>query len=185
MSTGGILSGPAIREAVRLGEIEIDPFVPEHLNPASYDVTLGEGVLEYVTRYLLDSSKKNPTVELKIEEEGLVVHPGRLYLMHTRERIFTRGFVPVLDGKSSLGRLGLMIHVTAGYGDPGFDGQYTLEVTSVAYPVRIFAGMRIGQMRFHMLFGEQQQYAGNYTGETALGPVASRSWKQFEERQNR
>jgi dCTP deaminase len=84
----------------------------------------------------------------------------------------------VLDGKSSLGRLGVSVHATAGFGDPGFDGQWTLEVTCVL-PVRLYAGMRVAQVRFHAVQGEVQQYAGNYV-EHATGPVASRSWRQFK-----
>jgi len=99
--------------------------------------------------------------------------------MHTAERVFSNRFVPVLDGKSSIGRLGICVHLTAGYGDPGFNGQYTLEVTTV-YPVRVYPRMRFCQMRFHMIEGEVQQYTGNYTGGSAMGPVASRCWKQFQ-----
>lgn len=95
--------------------------------------------------------------------------------------------MPVLDGKSSIGRLGVQVHVTAGYGDPGFDGQYTLEVTSV-YPVRVYPGMRFCQMRFHTRdLGDQTVlkgpllYAGSYEGETSRGPVPSMIWRQFEE----
>jgi dCTP deaminase len=103
--------------------------------------------------------------------------------MHTAERIVTDSFVPVLDGKSSLGRLFMQVHATAGYGDPGFDGQYTLEVT-VTQPVVIYAGMRFCQIRFHTLVGFQRtsyQAKGHYIGPLAEGPVASMSWKQFAE----
>ena len=88
--------------------------------------------------------------------------------------------VPVLDGKSSLARLFVSVHATAGYGDAGFDGQYTLEVT-VTHPIVVFAGMRIAQIRFHTMHGEVGKlYSGNYTGETSKGAVASRAYKQFE-----
>jgi dCTP deaminase len=93
--------------------------------------------------------------------------------MHTLERVWTRRFVAVLDGKSSLGRLGVSIHQTAGYGDPGFDGHYTLEMTTI-YPVRLRVGMRVAQMRFHEPVGETLTYAGRYTGLNAVGPVAAR-----------
>lgn len=206
-----ILTGRAIAQEVEAGGIEIDPFDDRQLNPASYDVRLGDKVCVYTsvvfptpydlgdTRcnvltgmhftpsqaqgYSLDSKERQPTLEYRIGEEGWVLRPNILYLMHTAERIHTTKFVPVLDGKSSIGRLGVQIHVTAGYGDPGFDGQYTLEVVCV-HPVRLYAGMRIGQMRFHQTIGEPVDYRerGHYTGrEAAMGAVPSYSYKQFEE----
>jgi dCTP deaminase len=180
-----ILTGPEILRQVKLGEIEIDPFVPEHVNPASVDLTLGREIMEYDVpeecgrrRNWLDAREKNPTFTHMMGERYLL-EPGRLYLMHTIERVCAKKFVPVLDGKSSLARLGVSIHATAGFGDPGFDGQWTLEVTCVL-PVRLYAGMRVAQMRFHAVQGEVEQYAGNYVGEASRGPVASRSWRQFK-----
>jgi dCTP deaminase len=116
-----------------------------------------------------------------MSEHGFHIEPGRLYLMHTRERICTRKYVPIIDGKSSIGRLGVLVHVTAGYGDPGFDGQYTLEVTSIAHTVVLYPGMRIAQMRFHAIQGDVADYQerGSYTGADAVGPVRSASWRQF------
>lgn len=173
-----ILTGPAILSAVRAGDIEIEPFSNEQLNPASYDLRLGKQVLLYEDAAIMDSKKEHRTRRLTIDDDGFVLHPDTLYLMHTEERIFTGNYVPVIDGKSSIGRLGISIHQTAGYGDPGFDGQYTLEVTSLHY-VRLYAGMRIAQIRFHALLGGVVQYDGNYKESTAMGPVASRSWRQF------
>ena len=183
-----ILTGPEIRRQVELGNIEIDPFVPEHLNPASVDLTLGNDVATYSPLSVLgasgtfveflDSKREYFLEHHHIPDPGFLIRPGQLYLMHTVERVCSKKFVPVLDGKSSLGRLGVSVHVTAGFGDPGFDGQWTLEITCVL-PVRLYAGMRVAQMRFHAVQGEIEQYAGNYSGETARGPVASRSWRQF------
>ncbi len=185
-----ILTGPAIRDQVQRGTIEIDPYVPEHVNPASVDLTLGDEVLIYNHVYEgigfpspvwngeLDAKKENPTKSGKIGDNGIKLYPNQLYLMHTVERVCAKNFVCVHDGKSSLGRLGVSIHQTAGYGDPFFDGQYTMEVTCVL-PVRLYAGMRIAQIRFHTVHGEIEKYVGNYRGETARGPVASKSWKQF------
>jgi dCTP deaminase len=102
--------------------------------------------------------------------------------MHTRERIWTEKFVPIVDGKSSIGRLFIQIHATAGYGDPGYDGEYTLEVI-VQHPVRVYAGMRIGQIRFHTLEGEVEKtykVTGSYKDEAAQGAVASKAWRQFK-----
>jgi len=89
--------------------------------------------------------------------------------------------VPVIDGKSSIGRLFIAMHITAGYGDTGFNGQYTLEVTAV-HPVIVYPGMRFCQMRFHTTVGEVLDYANcdsHYTGANAMGPVASQAYKQF------
>jgi dCTP deaminase len=188
----GILSGPAIEQAVKYGSIRIDPFNLEQLNPVSYDLTLGRQVAVYVgwadrwkgfvdqpLNHVLDAHEKPKIETHEIGEEGFVLRPGFGYLMHTEESIWTDTYVPVIDGKSSLGRLFVQIHSTAGYGDPGYLGQYTLEVT-VTHPVRLYAGMRIAQIRFHTIKGPIKLYKGNYTGEDARGPVASKTWKQFE-----
>lgn len=129
----------------------------------------------------LDVKEELRTQGFTISDKGWVLLPGILYLMHTRERIYTERYVPILDGKSSIGRLGVVVHLTAGYGDPGFDGQYTLEVTTV-HPVRVYAGMRFCQMRFHSLIGDHISYKdkGHYKGEDACGPVASKAFTQFE-----
>jgi dCTP deaminase len=174
-----ILSDSAILAAVKCGDIEIDPFDPARLNPVSYDLALGNEVLSYETMYGLDAKKEPRVQRSTILDHGFICYPGHGYLMHTVERVHTKKYVPVLDGKSSIGRLFMKIHETAGYGDPGFDGQYTLEVT-VVHPLRVYPGMRIAQMRFHTILGEVQKlYAGNYTGEAAKGPVPSRAWRQF------
>jgi dCTP deaminase len=133
--------------------------------------------------FVLDVKGEPETVAFKIDpEKGWVLKPGIGYLMHTRERIWTKKFVPIVDGKSSIGRLFLLIHFTAGYGDPNFDGQYTLEVSAL-HPVKVYPGMRIGQIRFHTIEGElAKPYNGNYVGDSAQGAVASRAWKQFSTR---
>lgn len=198
----GILTDTMIAQGVEDGVIRIDPYEKKHLNPASYDLTLGDQVKVYkkwVETYrnepqprTQDGSRFHPlegVLDIKEEPEvesfkidsksGWVLKPGIGYLMHTRERIWTKKYVPIVDGKSSIGRLFILIHATAGFGDPGFDGQYTLEVL-VQHPVRVYPGMRIGQIRFHTMHGDlTNPYAGNYVKETAMGPVASRAWKQF------
>lgn len=124
-----------------------------------------------------DTKTELEVLKYKIDPElGWVLNPGISYLMHTAESVRTDRFVPILDGKSSIGRLFIQVHVTAGFGDPGFSGQYTLEVTS-EFPVRVYPGMRICQMRFHTIEGEIQTYqqTGHYTGELACGPVGSKA----------
>lgn len=194
----GILTGPEILKQVKLGSIEIDPFDTTRINPASYDLALGDSVSVYaaVTSYVyyskdlsgrglvpkitgvLDSKAQQEIRTFKIGSNGWVLKPGIGYLMHTKERVKSTLFNPVLDGKSSIGRLFIKVHETAGYGDIGFDGQYTLEVTAV-HPVIVYAGMRICQIRFHTVKGDIQPYHGNYTGSDAQGAIGSKSWKQF------
>lgn len=189
----GILSGEAIRCAVKAGTIEIDPFRQEQLNPVSYDLRLGRGVKVYkqVADWgggsfeandwsPIDAASDNPVLDLEMKaDKPFQLNPGVGYLMHTEERIKTDRYVPVLDGKSSIGRLFISVHQCAGFGDPGFDGQYTLEVTAL-HPVLVYPGMLFAQIRFHEIAGEITKYAGNYVGEAARGPVASRSWRQFK-----
>lgn len=178
---GGILSATAILENVKLGRISVDPFVAAHVNPASIDLTLGRRVLEHdLTELHLDPRRLGSHTEYQIDEEGLVLFPGRAYLMHTEEVVHSSHFVSILDGKSSIGRLFISVHETAGYIDPGFKGQITLEV-SVTHPVRVYAGMRFCQIRYHTIHGVIDLYDGHYKNETALGPVPSMAHKQMEE----
>lgn len=180
----GILSGQEIERAIAGGLIGIDPLEKKNINPASIDLRLGENVSCYNNfRTPLDVKKKQKTNKFAINSKcGLVLYPGRLYLMHTVERIRLGQIVGVLDGKSSIGRLGVQVHITAGYFDPGWDGQGTLEVTTVQ-PVRVYAGMRICQMRFHTLVGSAVSYqdVGHYIGKTATGAVESEAFRQFQE----
>lgn len=194
-----ILTGTKILESVEHGHIDIDPFEPSHVNPASVDLRLGsqgavykrwafigsEGALPEPTFGALIDAKNPAHFDVKKfefdDETGILLRPGVLYLLHTLERVHTKNFVPVLDGKSSIGRLGVVIHLTAGYGDPGFNGQYTLEVT-VMHSVKVYAGMRFCQMRFHRMDGPVTNYqrVGHYIGEAAQGPVASKVHTQFK-----
>ncbi len=190
----GILSNGRIVEAMAAGDIRIVPFEPNHLGPCSYDLRLGPEVLTYavtpgsnVPPGLLDSARDLPTTR-RVHEWGTAVllQPGRLYLMHTFETVYARNYVPDVDGKSSIGRLGTTAHITAGRGDPGFDGQYTLEVC-VVHPTVVYVGMRFAQVFFHTLELGQFEGApdykqqGNYVGDLATGPVASRAWKQLRD----
>lgn len=129
---------------------------------------------------LIDAAKKNDVVEYEMDERGFLLRPGIGYLMHTAERVHTDKYVPIIDGKSSIGRLFAFVHVSAGYGDPGFDGQYTLEVI-VTHPLIVYAGMRFCQMRFHTIVGEVKNYrdTGSYKGNLAEGPIPSQSYKMF------
>lgn len=181
-----VLTGPEIEKQVEHGWIHINPYDPQQINPASYDLRLGDRICIYTPnsdvtcKYaFLDSKKENKVAYDRIPDDGLIVCPGRIYLMHTEESVRANHLVSVVDGKSSIGRLGLVVHATAGYVDPGYSGQITLEVAVLGEPVKLYAGMRIAQLRFMQPSGEIQPYDGNYVGNMAEGPVPSRSWKQF------
>ena len=171
-----ILSGKEIVKRLNT-DIFIDGFDPSKVNPNSYNLTLNEKLLVYDCD-IIDMKKDNPTRELIIPEEGLVLLPGELYLGRVNERTKTKNLVPMLEGRSSIGRLGIYIHVTAGFGDVGFEGYWTLEITCVR-PVRIFANVDVGQMYFHMIEGEFDEYKSNkYQGNNDV--QASKMWKDFE-----
>lgn len=110
-----ILSGKEIHKHIG-GKIVIEPFDEKKLNPNSYNLTLADELLVY-DQPVLDMKRPNPTSHLTIPEEGMVLQPHRLYLGRTEEYTRTEGYVPMLEGRSSTGRLGLFIHVTAGFGD--------------------------------------------------------------------
>lgn len=146
-----ILSDTAILEAIDAGQIIVAPFRPECLGSNSYDVHLSRHLAEY-TSPELDCRQPNQIRRYVIPQEGLVLRPRRLYLASTLEYTETHGYVPYLEGKSSVGRLGICVHQTAGKGDAGFCGVWTLEIT-VTVPVRVYPGMPIGQLIYHTVEG--------------------------------
>jgi dCTP deaminase len=153
-----ILSGREIR--AQLGKnILIEPFDEGRLNPNSYNLTLHDELMVY-EEVVLDMKKPNRISRLRIGPEGLVLNPSQLYLGRTVERTETHNLVPMIEGRSSIGRLGLFVHVTAGFGDVGFCGYWTLEMFAVQ-PVRIYAGVSICQIIYHDLRGEFTEYASN------------------------
>jgi dCTP deaminase len=147
-----ILSDAKIREELRKGRIVIRPFRPECLGTNSYDVHLGPYLAVYADG-ALDARRENRVEEFRIPPDGVVLIPGQLYLGVTKEYTETHGFVPFLEGKSSVGRLGIDIHSTAGKGDEGFCNYWTLEM-SVKLPVRIYAGMPVGQLIYFEISGK-------------------------------
>jgi dCTP deaminase len=151
-----ILSGHEIRS--QLGkDIVIDPFDEELLNPNSYNLRLHDEVLVY-EEIVLDMRRPNRYRRYTIPAEGIVLQPHQLYLGRTIERTETHNYVPMLEGRSSIGRLGLFVHVTAGFGDVGFCGYWTLEMFAVQ-PVRIYAGVPICQIFYHTICGDVTEYA--------------------------
>ena len=150
-----ILSGNEIRARLN-GDIVIDPFHEEQLNPNSYNLRLHNELLAY-EEIVLDMRRPNRFRRHVIPPEGLVLDPNRLYLGRTIERTETHNLVPMLEGRSSIGRLGLFVHVTAGFGDVGFRGYWTLEMFAVQ-PVRIYAGVSICQIFYHQIAGDFESY---------------------------
>src|SRR5271157_1094632 len=147
-----ILSDVKIREALRERRIVIRPFRPDCLGTNSYDVHLGPYLAVYEDA-ALDARADNRVKQFRIPPEGFVLIPGQLYLGVTEEYTETHAAVPFLEGKSSVGRLGIDIHSTAGKGDVGFCNYWTLEM-SVKLPVRIYAGMPIGQLIYFEISGK-------------------------------
>lgn len=151
-----ILSGKKILE--HLGsQIVIQPFDESQLNPNSYNLTLHDELLTYQVDQPLDMRQSNPVERLKIPAEGYVLEPNKLYLARTVERTETHGFIPMIEGRSSIGRLGLFVHVTAGFGDVGFCGFWTLEMFAV-HRIRIYAGVQICQIFYHSIAGDYTPY---------------------------
>ncbi|MCF8284307.1 MAG: dCTP deaminase [Sphingobacteriales bacterium] len=146
-----ILSDQRILEEIEKGTIVIEPFNRECLGTNSYDVHLGKYLAVYVDR-VLDAKKHNHIEHFEIPAEGFVLQPNTLYLGVTLEYTETHAHVPFLEGKSSTGRLGIDIHATAGKGDVGFCNTWTLEISSTQ-PVRIYAGMPIGQLIYFVVEG--------------------------------
>ena len=151
-----ILSGRKIQKHIG-SDILIEPYDPKRVNPNSYNLSLHNELLVY-TGKTLDMKRENPTERLVIPEEGLVLEPHRLYLGRTNEYMKTERYVPMLEGRSSTGRLGLFIHVTAGFGDIGFAGYWTLEIFCIQ-PVRIYPDVEIRQIYYHDIDGEYDLYA--------------------------
>lgn len=173
-----ILSGREILK--HLGkEIVIEPFEQRRLNPNSYNLSLHHKLLVY-NRPVLDMRLPNPVSEVIIPKEGLQLEPNRLYLGRTNEYTRTDKYVPMLEGRSSIGRLGLFVHVTAGFGDVGFAGYWTLEMFCVQ-PVIIYPDVEICQIYYHRIEGEYDSYqSGKYQNNSGVQP--SLLYQDFEKR---
>ena len=174
-----ILSDKKILEGIENGDIVIDPFDIKCLGTNSYDVHLGKYLAIYKD-HILDARKHNEIQHIEIPESGFVLHPNTLYLGVTQEYTETHAAVPFLEGKSSVGRLGIDIHATAGKGDVGFCNTWTLEI-SCTHPVRVYAGMPIGQLIYFLVEGDILNYynkkqSAKYTQKTER-PVESMMWK--------
>ena len=163
-----ILSGKEIENKIGT-EILIEPFNHGQLNPNSYNLKLHNELLVY-SQSPLDMKRPNPTEKLTIPAEGLVLEPNKLYLGRTVEYTETHNYVPMLEGRSSIGRLGLFIHVTAGFGDVGFKGYWTLEIFCVQ-PIRIYPEVEVCQIYYHSIEGDFENYSsGKYQANTGIQP---------------
>ncbi len=174
-----ILTDKRILEEIEKGTIKIEPYNRNDLGSNSYDVHLGSTLATYTDKEL--DAKKHNTIEcFEIPDEGFVLQPHEFYLGVTLEYTETHAHVPFLEGKSSTGRLGIDIHATAGKGDVGFCGNWTLEI-SVKQPVRVYKGMPIGQLIYFPVEGEievkyNQKQNAKYSGQPNK-PVESMMWK--------
>jgi dCTP deaminase len=147
-----ILTDKKILEEIEKKNIVVEPYDRKCLGSNSYDVHLGKTLAVYKNR-TLDARAHNEIETFEIPEEGFVLKPEEFYLGVTLEYTETHAHVPFLEGKSSVGRLGIDIHATAGKGDVGFCNYWTLEI-SVKQPVRVYAGMPIGQLIYFDINGE-------------------------------
>lgn len=172
-----ILSGLEIEKRMAKGDIIIRPFDRNKLNPNSYNLTLHNELVVY-DEPILDMKKDNKHRTITIPPEGLVLEPGKLYLGRTMEFTDTHNLVPMLEGRSSIGRLGIYIHVTAGFGDVGFAGCWTLEIQCVQ-PVRIYPFVEICQIYYHTIEGEYNGYSNSGKYQGATGIQTSQIWREF------
>lgn len=171
-----ILTGNEIR--ARLGsDIVIEPYDEHLLNPNSYNLRLHDELIVY-EEIVLDMQRPNRFRRYAIPPEGFVLNPNQLYLGRTIERTETHNLVPMLEGRSSIGRLGLFVHVTAGFGDIGFSGHWTLEMFAIK-PVRVYPGVPICQIFYHTICGEVTEYRSDkYQHNTDIQP--SLLFKEFQ-----
>lgn len=176
-----ILTDSEILSSIQKGEIVISPFDPQALGSNSYDVHLGSTLAVYEDK-VLDAKQHNPVRYIEIPEEGYILQPDVFYLGVTLEYTETWKHVPFLEGKSSIGRLGIDIHATAGKGDVGFCNYWTLEI-SVKQPVRVYAGMPVGQLIYFTTQGDlitayNQKKSAKYNSKNPR-PVESMMFKNF------
>lgn len=171
-----ILLRSRILEAVEKGEIIIEPFDINRCGPNSYNLSLHNELLIY-EEVVLDAKTENRTKKITIPESGYRLDPRQLYLGRTVERTATKEYVPLLEGRSSIGRLGMAIHISAGFGDIGFDGFWTLEIT-VQLPLVIYPNMQICQIYYHDVSGVKENlYQGKYQNNQEI--QASKLYEEY------
>ena len=182
-----ILTGSEIKKRVNNGEIVISNFDEKQLGPNSYNLKLHNELLIY-DKIVIDMKKENTTKKITIPEEGLILRPGTLYLGRTVEFTGTKNLVPMLEGRSSIGRVGILVHQTAGFGDIGFGytedehgditgSPWTLELSCIEM-VKIYPWIEICQIYYHEICGDiDKVYNGKYQGNSEI--QASMIYKDF------
>lgn len=170
-----ILTGPQIIEEWKNGAIHIDPFDEANVNPNSYNFTLGKTARLYDT-FPLDAKRTNPYYEIEFPKDGFVLTPRCLYLCATEEIMGSTKFAPTFAARSSVARMGLFINLSASLGDIGFIGQWTLQLFAIL-PLRIYPGMKIGQMMWWKPHGAIKLYDGKY--QHSRGPQSTQIQRDF------
>jgi dCTP deaminase len=177
-----VLTGLEILNQIKLGSIFISDFDIKRLNPNSYNLRLHNELRVYKlggsALPALDMKKKTETVSIEIPEDGFVLQPGILYLGRTVEMTKTHGFVPQIEGRSSIARLGIDIHKTAGWGDDGFENFWTLEIVAT-HPVVIYPFVEVCQIIYMKTFGDaSMKYHGKY--QNTGGIDGSKLYEEFQ-----
>ncbi|WP_327591363.1 hypothetical protein OHA25_60540 (plasmid) [Nonomuraea sp. NBC_00507] len=165
-----ILTGPEIVRRRETGELTLEPFNPDHVNPNSYNLTLGPTLVCY-TSDVLDTRRPNPTTEITIPDDGMMLRPDRVYLGSSVEVIGSDCLAPIVKARSGTARLGMYVHMTADLIDIGSCGQTTFQI-HVVEPLRIYAGMVLAQVTFWEPVGRIQLYNGKY--QNSRGPQPSK-----------
>jgi dCTP deaminase len=178
-----ILLKDQIAKEYEESRIVINPFNMDQIGPNSYDVRLSDKlkVYDFSETRVLDCKKSNPTITIDIPEEGYLLEPNLLYLGSTVEKIGSDNYVPMYEGRSSMARLGIQSHLSAGFGDVGFCSNWTLEI-AVIHPTIIYPNMRIGQVYFHKIDSPSNILGNRYDGKykTQEDPQESLSFKDFK-----
>lgn len=174
-----LLSGNRIKREMAKGSIVITPFEDRHINPNSVNLTLHNELVVYDDQ-VLDMATKEPSHKIVIPKEGYLLRPDKLYLGRTNEYTETHGFVPMIEGRSSVGRLGMIIHVTAGFGDVGFCGYWTLEIF-VVQPLVIYPDVEVCQIYYHDIDpGADEYHSSKY--QHNHGVQVSQLWTELQDR---
>ncbi len=174
-----LLSGNRIKREMAKGNIVITPFEDRHINPNSVNLTLHNELLAYDDQ-ILNMAFEEKAHKITIPEDGFLLRPDTLYLGRTNEYTETHGFVPMIEGRSSVGRLGMFIHVTAGFGDVGFCGYWTLEIF-VVQPLVIYPDVEVCQIYYHDIDpGADEYHSSKY--QHNHGIQVSQLWKELQNR---
>ncbi|HCD2061192.1 TPA: dCTP deaminase [Serratia marcescens] len=172
-----ILTGKSIEAFVRNGDIAISPFSTNHITTNSYDLTLGSRFIRY-REEVMDPKKENSHDIIECGAEGIMLNKGDFVLAHSIEKLGSNKYVPIIHAKSSIARLGLFVHVTADLIDIGSFGCVTFQLHSTL-PIRLFPGMKIGQVTFWKPLGDIIPYNGKYQGSE--GPRVSLAYADFKQ----